>query len=75
MYNKHNERYLQQEDYPMKKFLYYLRGILACMWIEKYNSQPPVWFRKLVEATVDDNNIKGGLKNWLKKSGVVRSAT
>lgn len=71
MYNKHNERYLQQEGYPMKKFLYYLRGILACMWIEKYNSQPPVWFRKLVEATVDDNNIKGWIEELIaiKQSG------
>lgn len=58
MYNKHNERYLQQEGYPMKRFLYYLRGVLACKWIESHQSLPPVPFKELVDATVDDNEIK-----------------
>ena len=58
IYNKHNERYLQKEGYPMKRFLYYLRGILACKWIEKNNSLPPVRFKELLDATVDDMKIK-----------------
>lgn len=29
IYNKHNERYLQHEKCELKRFLYYLRGILA----------------------------------------------
>ena len=42
----------------MKRFLYYLRGILACKWIEKNNSLPPVRFKELLDATVDDMKIK-----------------
>ena len=57
MYNKHNERYLQQEGYPAKRFLYYLRGVLACKWIENHKSLPPVPFTKLVDATVKDKAL------------------
>lgn len=58
IYNKYNERHLQHEGYHMKHFLYYLRGIFACKWIEEYNSLPPMPFIKLVDATVDDYEIK-----------------
>lgn len=58
IYKKHNERYLQQEGYPMKRFLYYLRGILACKWIEKNNTLPPVSFTELLNATVEEKHIK-----------------
>ena len=44
IYVKHDERYLQKQGYPMKRFMYYLRGLLACQWIEKYNTLPPVSF-------------------------------
>lgn len=57
IYNKHNERYLQQEGYHMKRFLYYLRGILACKWIEEKKSLPPVSFKELLDATIEDNQI------------------
>lgn len=58
IYNKHNERYLQQEGYHMKRFLYYLRGVLACQWIEKNKSIPPVSFKELYESMVTDAHIK-----------------
>ena len=66
MYNKHNERYLQQEGYPMKRFLYYLRGVLACKWIEDHQTLPPVPFKELVDATVDDNEIKLLIEELIK---------
>lgn len=37
IYKKHNERYINPEQFKVKRFLYYLRGILACKWIEKKN--------------------------------------
>lgn len=58
IYNKHNERYLQQEGYHLKRFLYYLRGVLACQWIEAYKSIPPVSFKDLCETMVNDADIK-----------------
>lgn len=66
IYNKHNERYLQQEGYPMKLFMYYLRGILACRWIEQKMTFPPVPFMELVDATVDDEAIVGKIEELIQ---------
>lgn len=71
MYNKHNERYLRKEGCSAKRFLYYLRGVLACKWIEKNMTMPPVAFKELVESVVDDAEIKVQIDRLLqlKKSG------
>lgn len=73
MYTKHDEHYLQREGCSMKRFLYYLRGILACKWIEANETLPPVEFEKLVEATatVDDVRMKANIAVLvqLKKNG------
>jgi len=66
VYNRHNERYLQHEGYPMKRFLYYLRGILGCKWIEMYQTLPPVPFKQLVDATVDDKQIRTKIDELIK---------
>ena len=71
IYIKHDERYLQKQGYPMKRFMYYLRGILACKWIENNRSLPPVSFMELVDATVEDEAIKAKIYELIhiKKSG------
>jgi len=71
IYNKQNERYLQQEGYPMKRFLYYLRGVLACQWIESNKTLPPVRFKELYEAMVEDNSIRAKIEALIeiKKDG------
>lgn len=71
IYNKHNERYLQQESYHMKRFLYYLRGVLACQWIEANKSIPPVRFQDLYEAMVTEADIKAKIEDLIeiKKDG------
>lgn len=66
IYQKHNERYLQQEGYPMKRFLYYLRGILACKWIEQKMTFPPVPFMELVDATVEDEAIVAKIEDLIQ---------
>lgn len=58
IYNKHNERCLQKPGFAIKRFLYYLRGILACKWLEMHGTLPPVKFSQLLDATVDDAGIK-----------------
>ena len=50
----------------MKRYLYYLRGILACQWIEKYNTLPPVSFQELYEDIVEDQKIKDGISEMIK---------
>ena len=60
IYIKHDERYLQEQGYPLKRFLYYLRGILACKWIENNKTLPPVAFKELLDATIEDENAHCG---------------
>lgn len=71
IYNKHNEHYLQQEGYHIKRFLYYLRSVLACQWIEANKSIPPVRFKELYKAMVTDANIKAKIEALIeiKKEG------
>ena len=72
IYVKHDERYLQKQGYPMKRFTYYLRGVLACQWIEKYKTMPPVSFQQLYEDIVEDEKIKNGIRELvtMKSSGM-----
>lgn len=58
MYVNHDERYLQREGFPMKRFLYYLRGVLACRWIDEHQTLPPVPFEELAAATIPEENIR-----------------
>ncbi|KIL40248.1 hypothetical protein SD70_14945 [Gordoniibacillus kamchatkensis] len=44
--------YLQGDQVKIKKYFYVLRPILACEWIEKHNTMPPIEFDRLVDAVV-----------------------
>ncbi|SDE48493.1 hypothetical protein SAMN02799630_05529 [Paenibacillus sp. UNCCL117] len=44
--------YLQGERVKIKKYFYVLRPILACEWIEKHLTMPPIEFDRLVDAAV-----------------------
>lgn len=70
VYNKYNERFLNQER-NMKEFLHYLRGVLACKWIERKGKLPSTYFDSLVRATVDDPGIraKNNALIEIKRSG------
>ncbi len=75
MFAKHDEHYLQREDCTMKRFLYYLRGVLACEWISENRTLPPVAFAKLVDETVADEDMRTKIQELvdLKKSGMEHS--
>ncbi|MDD9271523.1 nucleotidyltransferase domain-containing protein [Paenibacillus sp. GCM10023248] len=57
--------YLQGELVKIKKYFYVLRPILACEWIEKHNTMPPIEFGRLVDAILPRESelkeIIGGL--------------
>lgn len=42
--------YLTGKEVHVKKYFYALRPLLACMWIEKENSLPPMEFEKIFAA-------------------------
>ncbi|RXZ78982.1 nucleotidyltransferase domain-containing protein [Paenibacillaceae bacterium] len=46
--------YLQGEQVNIKKYFYVLRPVLACLWIERYNTLPPVAFRELLDRMLDE---------------------
>ncbi|MEH7331821.1 nucleotidyltransferase domain-containing protein [Neobacillus drentensis] len=57
--------YLQGEHVKIKKYFYVLRPILACKWIEKYNTVPPNEFQELVKDLLEDGQLKDEINTLL----------
>ena len=51
-------QYLQGSVVWVKKYLYVLRPIFACMWIAHYNTQPPMEFSKILAGLPLDTAVK-----------------
>ena len=62
---RHDERYLRRNGCTLKKFLYFLRGLLACEYIEKQQKHPPVDFSQLVDITVSDAALRDAIYSLL----------
>ena len=69
--NANFKDYLQKDSIKVKKYFYALRPIMACMWIEQNNAIPPMEFQKLMDAHVENNDLRREINNLLerKKSG------
>lgn len=67
----HDKRYLEKRGYELKRFMYYLRGILAAKWAALNGTYPPVLFSELVERMISDEKIKTEIRILvaLKKEG------
>lgn len=63
--------YLTKRKIKIKKYFYVLRPILACMWIEKEKSMPPMEFEKLLSVQKLDQEVANTITELLrrKKSG------
>lgn len=48
--------YLQGEQVRLKKYLYVLRPLLACQWIETRGTMPPIVFDRLLEEILPDTS-------------------
>ncbi|WP_066317612.1 nucleotidyltransferase domain-containing protein [Bacillus sp. FJAT-29814] len=59
--------YLQAQYVKIKKYFYVLRPILACNWIEKHNSFPPIEFRELVEDLFEEGQLKQEILTLLER--------
>lgn len=46
-------QYLRGDQVKVKKYFYVLRPLLACRWIERYNSMPPMEFGALLEDLLE----------------------
>lgn len=55
MSERNFKEYLDKDTVRIKKYMYVLRPIFACMWILKFNTQPPTEYEKLYsEARLSD---------------------
>ena len=52
---KHNQRYLDKEV-TLKRFIYDMRGLLSCRWVEQHGCHPPVNVDELIDVTITDND-------------------
>ena len=53
MASRNYREYLKGDMVPLKKYLYVLRSILACRWILKKRTSPPVLFQELADAELE----------------------
>lgn len=49
---------MDADNIKIKKLFYVIRPILCCMWIEKYNTIPPMNIQDLMKGIILDNKIK-----------------
>ena len=54
MAENNNREFLRDDIVKLKKYFYVLRPILACKWILEHKSQPPMQFKRLVDAQLPD---------------------
>jgi predicted nucleotidyltransferase len=63
--------YLKGDTVWLKKYLYVLRPLLACQWIERGMGEPPMLFDELVAGLVEDSRVLAAIERLLemKRSG------
>lgn len=61
------KEYLKRDSVKTKKYFYVLRPVLACMWIERTNTMAPTEFRKLLDAEVNEDNLKEEIEKLLTR--------
>ncbi len=56
-----------REEVKLKKYLYVLRPLLACRWVERGLGPVPVVFQKLVDAVLDEAPVREELAALLER--------
>ncbi len=59
--------FLQGDMVWLKKYLYVLRPVLACLWIERGYGVVPIEFHRLVERVVDDTGVKTAIQDLIRR--------
>ncbi|PYE48600.1 nucleotidyltransferase domain-containing protein [Paenibacillus barcinonensis] len=60
--------YLLGEQVKIKKYFYVLRPLLACCWIERYDSMPPMDFEELVQTLIPaDTSLYAEIHELLRR--------
>jgi predicted nucleotidyltransferase len=62
-----HREYLHGQEVRLKKYLYVLRPVLACLWIERGLGQPPVAFAELMEALIPEGALRVAILGLLER--------
>lgn len=65
MAKKNYREHLRGEMVRLKKYLYVLRPLLACLWIEQNRGPVPMRFQDLVDALVTDGRLRDAIAELL----------
>jgi len=65
MAKKNYREHLRGEAVRLKKYLYVLRPLLACLWIEQQRGPVPMRFQDMVDALVSEPALKGAIDELL----------
>jgi hypothetical protein len=65
MAKKNYREHLHGETVRLKKYLYVLRPLLACLWIEQERGPVPMRFQDLVDALITDTALKNAIADLL----------
>ncbi len=67
MAKRNFREYLQADQVKIKKYFYVLRPVSACLWIEKYDTTPPILFVTLVEELLADSPVKQAVQELYER--------
>jgi uncharacterized protein len=65
MANKNYREHLRGDVVRLKKYLYVLRPMLACLWIEQQRGPVPMRFQEMVDAVVQEADLKAAIGELL----------
>lgn len=67
MAKRNESRHLRGEQVRIKKYFYVLRPLLACQWIERYRTVPPMDFHELLKELVEEGPLLAEIHELLKR--------
>ncbi len=54
-------QYIKHDEVRLKKYLYVLRPVLACLWVLRHNEAPPMLFQELLEEAALAPAVHGAI--------------
>lgn len=67
MAHTNQREFLQKELVKLKKYLYVLHPIFACLWMEKFNTMPPIEFPRLLDQLLPSGELRHEIDELLRK--------
>jgi predicted nucleotidyltransferase len=67
MAKSNNREYLQNKTVRLKKYLYVLRPLLCCQWVEQGRGPAPMLFQLLVDELVKDAELRAAVDALLEQ--------